>query len=156
MTTGSEQGPYLSAAFFCERVLIEQDGVKSAIRIIDRVTRTVVHPDPPTEMEPFDYALSMFIRFKSGRARGTQTLEIRGEKPSGESLPSRKISILFEGEDDRGVDSIGMISIKFDQAGLYWFDILLNDRRVTRIPFRVIYLPQVRQMPRGSDTRPPE
>ena len=55
MPTLFEQGPYLSAAFFCEKVLVEQDGVKSAIRIVDRVTRTVVHPNPPPEMEPFDY-----------------------------------------------------------------------------------------------------
>ena len=39
-----DQGPYLSAALLCEKVLEEKDGVKSAIRIIDRVTRTVTGP----------------------------------------------------------------------------------------------------------------
>lgn len=148
------QGPYLSAAFFCEKVLVEQDGVKSAIRIVDRVTRTVVHPNPPPEMEPFEYDMSLFLRFKSGRARGTHTLEVQPVKPSSETLPSRKLSILFEGEEDRGVDSIGIIKMKFDQTGIYWFNISLNDVIVTRIPFRVIYMPQVSQRPPGTDSPP--
>ncbi len=150
-----DQGPYLSAAFFCEKVLIEQDGVKSAIRIVDRVTRTVVDPNPPSEMEPFEYEITLFLRFKSGRARGTHSLEIQPVKPSGETMPSMKMSILFEGEEDRGVDSVGMIKIKFDLTGIYWFDVRLNDVMVTRIPFRVVYMPQVRQGPPGSGSPPP-
>ena len=31
-------GPFVAAAFICERVLREVDGVLSAMRIIDRVT----------------------------------------------------------------------------------------------------------------------
>lgn len=155
MSSSFEQGPYLSAAFFCEKVLVEQDGVKSAIRIIDRVIRTVVHPNPPSEMEPFDYDMYLFLRFKSGRARGTHTLEVQPVKPSGETLPSRKMSVLFEGEEDRGVDSVGVIRMKLDQRGIYWFTISLNDVRVTQIPFRVIYMPQVSQIPPGSGSPPP-
>jgi hypothetical protein len=149
-----EQGPYLSAAFLCEKVLTEQDGARSAIRIIDRVIRTVVHPSPPPEMEPFEYDMTLFLRFKSGYARGTHALEVQPVKPSGESLPPMRMSILFEGEEDRGVDSIGMIRIKFDLTGIYWFNVKLNDVIVTRIPFRVIYMPQIRQMSPGSGTPP--
>lgn len=64
-----EGGPYLSAAFLCEKVLTEADGVKSAIRIFDRTTHTIAGPAPPTEMQPFDYEFMLFIRFKSGAAR---------------------------------------------------------------------------------------
>lgn len=155
MSTQFDQGPYLSAAFFCEKVLAEQDGVKSTIRIIDRVTRTVVHPNPPSEMEPFEYDMTLFLRFKSGRARGTHTLEVQPIKPSAETLPPVKMSILFEGEEDRGVDSVGIMRIKFDQTGIYWFNVKLNDVMVTRIPFRVIYMPQVRQIPPRSGSPPP-
>ena len=62
------RGPYLSAAFLCEKVLEEKDGVKSAIRIIDRVTRTAVGPNPPMEMEPFQYNIVLLLKFKSGLA----------------------------------------------------------------------------------------
>src|SRR4030042_2509 len=106
-----EQGPYLSAALLCEKVLVEQDGVKSAIRIIDRVNRTYVGPNPPMEMEPFDYSLTLLIKFKSGWARGVHTVKIQTAKPSGELMPEIINSVLFEGEEDRGVDVIGDMRI---------------------------------------------
>lgn len=140
-----ERGPYLSAAFLCEKVLVEQDGMKSAIRIIDRVTRTYVGPNPPREMEPFDYDVVLLIKFKSGWARGVHTVKIQTAKPSGELTPEIINSVLFEGEEDRGVDIIGNISIKLDQTGIYWMYIYLNDTRITQIPLRVTYIPQVRQ-----------
>ena len=156
MTTSrpSGQGPYLSAAFCCEKVLVGQDGVKSAIRIIDRVTRTVMAPAPPSEMEPFDHEFTIFVRFKSGRARGSQTLEIQPIKPSAETLPPVTQSVLFEGEEDRGVDSIGQIRMTFDQTGIYWFVVRLDNTEITRIPFRVIYRPEIRQLMPGSDVPP--
>lgn len=149
-------GPYLSAAFFCEKVLVEQDNVKSVVRIIDRVTHTVLAPSPPQELTPFPYNMTLFMRFKSGRARGTYTLEVQPTKPSGEAMPANRNTILFEGEDDRGVDTIINTMITFDQVGIYWFNISLNDERITRIPFRVVYMPQVRQIPHRPDTSQPE
>ena len=145
-----EEGPHLSAAVICEKILEERDGVKSVIRIIDRVTRTAVGPHPPQEMEPFDYEMAMLVRFKSGRARGTYPLEIQLIKPSGESAPPMRRSILFEGEDDRGMDIVVNMRIKFDLTGIYWFNIILNNMHLTRIPFRVVYLPQVRQKSAAS------
>jgi len=145
-----QEGPYLLAAIICEKVLVERDGVKSAIRIIDRVTRQAVGPSPPPEMEPFDYEMTLLIRFKSGRARGTFNLEIQLVKPSGESPTPMSRTILFEGEEDRGSDIVANMRIKFDQIGIYWFNIILNGVRLTRIPFRVVYLPQVRQTSAAS------
>ncbi len=150
-----QEGPYLSAAIICEKVLVEQDGVKSAIRIVDRVTRQAIGPNPPQEMEPFDYDMTMLIRFKSGKARGTYPLEIQLVKPSGESPTPFKQTILLEGEEDRGLDIVTNMRIRFDQTGIYWFNIILNEVRLTRIPFRVIYLPQIRQMSAQSGGPPP-
>ena len=149
-----QEGPYLLAAIICEKVLVEEGGVKSAIRIIDRVTRQAIGPNPPQEMEPFDYETTLLIKFKSGRARGTYPLEIQLVKPSGESPTPVRQTILFEGEDDRGIDIVTNMRIRFDQTGIYWFNIILNDVRLTRIPFRVIYLPQVRQMSAPSGGPP--
>ena len=139
------QGPYLSAAFFCERVLTERDGVASAIRIVDRVNRTVIMPDPPDVMEPFDYQLFLFVSFKAGKARGPMPLEIRMEKPSGTSPRPSRQTVNFEGDDERGVNVIAEMTMRLDVAGLYWFDVQLDGQRVTRIPLRVVYLPQISQ-----------
>ena len=142
-----ERGPYLLVACLCEKVLEEKDGVKSAIRIIDRVTHTVVSPSPPDEMEPFDYELTLLIKLKSGYARGPYPLEVRLVKPSGESPVPMMQTVNFEGEEDRGIDVVGHMRIKFDMTGLYWFQISLGEVRLTQIPLRIIYLPQVRQVP---------
>lgn len=150
-----EDGPYLSAAILCEKVLVEQDGVKSAIRIIDRVTHTVVSPTPPARMEPFDYEVTLLIKIKSGWARGAFPLRVILVKPSGESPAPLQQTIYFEGEEDRGVDVIANMRIKFDLTGIYWFEIYLKDVRLTRIPFRVIYMPQVRQIHGPSGSPPP-
>jgi len=146
-----ERGPYLSAALLCEKVLVEQDGVKSAIRIVDRINRTAAGPSPPSEMEPFDYDIVLLLRFKSGWARGVHIVKVQAAKPSGELMPEVINSVLFEGEEDRGVDIVGHMKLKLEQTGIYWIHIYLNDIRVTQIPFRVTYIPQVRQV-RGSDS----
>jgi len=140
-----ERGPFLSAALLCEKVLVEQDGVKSAIRIVDRVIRTAVGPNPPSEMEPFDYQLKLLIKFKSGWARGVHKVKIQTAKPSGELMPELVNSVLFEGEEDRGIDIILDTVFKLDQTGIYWIYIYVNDLRITQIPLRVIYMPQIRQ-----------
>jgi hypothetical protein len=158
MTTGElfkQRGPYLSAAFLCEKVLEEKDGVKSAIRIIDRIIHTVVHPFPPEKMEPFDYPVCLYILLKSGDARGPMTLRVTLVKPSGESPPPLEQTVVFEGEEDRGVDIIGNLTINFDQPGIYWFDVELGGIQLTRIPLRVVYVPQPRRI-HGPGGYPPQ
>lgn len=150
-----DRGPFLLAAILCEKVLEEKDGVKSAIRIIDRVTRTVVGPNPPSEMEHFDYEATLLLRLKSGWARGVHSLGIRLVKPSGESPAPMIQSVLFEGDEDRGVDVVAKLGIRFDQSGIYWFQISLNDVRLTQVPLRVVYMPETRQIGGQGEGQPP-
>lgn len=152
----SKQGPFLSAAVLCEKVLIEQDGIKSAIRIIDRVTRTVVGPEPPIEMEPWDYDVTLLLKLKSGWARGVYPIRVEIAKPSGERTTPVTDSVLFEGEEDRGVDIVGNMRIRFTQTGIYWIYIYLSDELLTQLPFRVIYMPKVMRLsPRAGGPPPP-
>jgi hypothetical protein len=134
-------GPYLSAAFLCERLLEEKDNVKSAIRIVDRIVRTATGPTPPQEMEPFDHELTLFVSFKSGWARGPFELRITGVKPSGDSTPLHQGMLHFEGEEDRGVELAARMMMRINQTGIHWFEVDLDGTRVSRIPLRVIYNP---------------
>ena len=149
------RGPYLIAALLCEKVLVEEGGVKSAIRIIDRTIRTVVGPDPPEEMATFSSDLFLLMMFRSGSARGAHTVEVRMIKPSGESRALMQVAANFEGEDDRGLDFVIEMKAEIEQVGLYWFEVYLERVRVTRIPFRVIYQRQFTQRP-GGERRPPD
>ena len=87
--------------------------------------------------------LTLLLRFKSGSARGTYPLEIRLEKPSGESVMLGSQTVMFEGEDDRGTDVVVNLSLRIEFTGLYWFDIYLDNIRVTRVPLRIVYLAHV-------------
>ena len=136
------QGPYLVAAFLCERLLVETDGVKSAIRIVDRVNRTARGPQPPEDMEPFDHVLTLFISLKSGYARGNHRLRVELVKPSQETVSPLDTTINFEGDEDRGVDVVVELHMKIAITGIYWLNVYLKESLLTRIPFRVVYTPQ--------------
>ena len=138
-------GPFLGASFLCEKVLLESDGVASVIRIVDRLIHQPLADDPHGAMEPFPHELSLFLMFKAGAARGPMSLEVRLEKPSGESGAPFLQTVNFEGDGDRGINVITKVNASWDMPGLYWFDVLLDGSRVTRIPLRVVYSPRIRQ-----------
>ncbi len=132
------QGPYLSVAVICERVLREQDGVLSLIRVIDRITHTIVGAQLPDPLPPVSYTMWFVLALKSGSARGRQTLKMVQEQPSGLRRDLLEHSIMLEGED-RGTNFVAQIQAKFEQEGVYWFDVFLNDQFMTRMPLRLTY-----------------
>lgn len=135
--SNDERGPYLAAAILCEKALQEKDGVLSAIRIIDRFI-TTAGTDAPAQMPPIQISGQLLIMFKSGDARGSYTVGVRPVTPSGRVTPTLSLPILLEG-DDRGSNLTVAMGFEAKEEGLYWFDILLNDELVTRVPVRVIY-----------------
>lgn len=130
--------PYLSTAVICEKVLQEKDDAVSLIRIVDRISVTVSSLGSPENMPPIPVNLTAFISLKSGGARGRHTVKWQTETPSGLKLPEQLFPVLFEGED-RGVNLILNLNLIADQEGVYWFDVLLEDRLFTRIPLRIVY-----------------
>lgn len=152
-STPEELGPYLNSALICEKVLQERDGVLSAIRIIDRLTHTTPGANLDV-MDPFPYQFYLLLGFKSGEALGNYQVSIHPVKPEGtEKVPPANYSVNFEGPADRGVGICAVMQVQFNVPGLWWFDIYLAEltglkriRRVTRIPLRIVYLPQQPQM----------
>jgi hypothetical protein len=134
----SESGPYLIAALLCERVLQEKDETVSIIRMVDRITLTVPASTSPATLPPLPLALTLFLAFKSGSARGRNTIKLRIESPSGLRLPEQLLPVLFEGED-RGVNLNLALSMIIDQEGVYWFEIFLEEEFLTRVPLRILY-----------------
>jgi hypothetical protein len=133
-----ETGPYLSAAVICERVLEEKDGVVTLVRLIDRFTITLQGPEAPATLPPTPISLIAVVWLRSGEARGSYTLKLRPELPSGQTLDAAQLTVHLEGEE-RGTRSVFTLNLVAEQEGLYWFDVLLGDTLLTRIPFRIIY-----------------
>lgn len=133
-----DTGPYLKAAAICSDVIEGKDGVLSLIRIIDRLTITATGPQSPPEMPRAKYPLKIVLMFVSGSARGSHDVAVKMERPDATLRDCWAGTVFLEGED-RGANVVVGLEIDFPEQGLYWFDLYLNDARVTRMPFRVIY-----------------
>jgi hypothetical protein len=127
--------PLLSMAIFCEKVLKEADGVLSAIRIIDRINvRGTSDEMPPTPVH-----LCLVLAFKSGIMRGPGRVRLSPKSPSATPMAVVEFPVLFEGDDDRGVGIVVEMHFALTEQGLYWFDVVLLDETITRIPLRIVY-----------------
>lgn len=131
-------GPYLAMAVLCEKVLQEKDGVLSAIRIVDRIIHTAFGSETPEQMSPVPVNLTALLSFKAGAARGTRTIKWSPQAPSGQRLPEMSFPAFFESED-RGINLVVNLAFQANEEGLYWFDVILEDQLLTRIPLRIVY-----------------
>jgi len=131
-------GPFLQAALFCDKILTEQDGTLSAIRIIDRVFQTYRGPETIEGMPSVKINISVLVSLKSGDFKGKKELKITPKSPSGLIMPGFSGPILFEG-DERGVNVMLMYGFDTKEEGLYWFDVELDGELITRMPLRIIY-----------------
>ncbi|MBW1985718.1 MAG: hypothetical protein JRI50_00595 [Deltaproteobacteria bacterium] len=83
-------GPFLAAAFFCDKVLEEKDGTLSAIHIVNRITHTISAPDAPETMPSIIINAFAVLSFKSGKARGKYTLKLLPTSPSGKKCQNSR------------------------------------------------------------------
>ena len=133
-----DRGPHVQVAAFCEKVLLEKDGVLSLIRLVDRIIKSERGQNPPDEMPEFHFPLHLVINLKCGSARGRHDITIIPEKPSGETLQPISLSINMEGEG-KGVNIASIIDIPYNMEGLWWFRVLYDNQIITRLPLEVMY-----------------
>lgn len=131
-------GPWLQAAVFCEKILQERDGVMSLIRIVDRFTITASGPDAPERMPKANLQFHGALMFKSGFARGSFTASLAIRTPSGRVMQEASLPMLLEGHD-RGVQLNFNMNLVLEEDGLYWVDVSVGNRLMTRMPLRVVY-----------------
>jgi hypothetical protein len=137
-------GPFVGVAVFCEKVMQEQTGGLSLIRITDTINRAIVGPDAPREMAPFIADVTLVVMIKSGQAKGSFGLMIRPEAPGGFEMPPFEQSVHLQGEAWGGA-IITPLQFPVTSPGVYWFDVVLIDpsasveQLLTRIPLEVVY-----------------
>jgi hypothetical protein len=68
--------------------------------------------------------------------KGKFTLDIVGQKPSGKRMKLSTLPVNLEG-DDKGQNFVVALTIAVDEEGLHWFDIMFENRLLTRIPIRL-------------------
>jgi|ERR1022692_2081742 hypothetical protein len=152
MPTAFEHGPYLGAAVLCERAIQEADGVLTLVRMIDKITGTVVVPQghDPNVMPPFMVSLTMVVMLRAGEARGNYTIKVRPETPIGTQLAPTELPVSLVGTSDaQGVNLLLNLNLGAQHQGLHWFDVLLDDELLTRVPLHIEYQPAQEPTPRG-------
>jgi len=129
-------GPYVTAAFFCERVLREADGVPSFIRAVD----TWIVNGSTESMTMNVLPMTVVVMMRSGARRGPAQLTLTPTTPSGNKMPTIAIPVEFEGDDDKNLLAMGTIGFPVSEPGPYWFDVAVDGHVLTRTAIRVSYL----------------
>lgn len=133
----SKKGPFLAAALICEKVLEETDGVKSAIRIFDRLTIGVPE-QPGHSLDSFQCEIFLLLIFKLDELEEKlYRLHVDLIDPQGEIKSAFDLDVPFEGRDKKGMDVVINSNLRFDKGGTYWFSVLLNNVWMTQVPLRI-------------------
>src|SRR5690348_2104133 len=129
-------GPHVAVATLCDRVLHEQDGALSLIRIVDRFTIS----GATEQMPPAQVQTTLVIVFRTGAlAVGAYMIKIRLIHPNAAASLVTEHRAFFDGREEASVNLIASLNLMLKEEGLYWIDVLFEDALVTRIPMRVLY-----------------
>jgi hypothetical protein len=143
-------GPHISAAFLCEKVLVEPGNVPTFVRVVDRFTIPKFSGTlPPGVQLPPQQPLqfTLVVMLKSGDlGAGSHPLIIKLQKPDKTYASTVEASIFFQGGDDNGAMIMTPIGLPAPDEGLHWFDVLFEGELITRISLRVLFQPAVLQM----------
>lgn len=122
------------AAFFCERVLREQDGALSFIRIINTVSLPDFGPGKAVPVR-----LTLVLLLKSGGFEGTAAAIIRPRGPVA-FVPSETASAPFTFKANEP-EAFHALLIPMESwptfAGVYEFDVVVNAQTLTTVEARV-------------------
>jgi len=134
-----QTGPHVQLATFCDKVLIERDGVLSVIRAIDRITVVASGgPALPADLpEGHKVTPTLVVALRSDEAKGRHTISIVGEQPDGSRLPPANFDVTFEG-GERGINLVLPMVLE-PQEGLYWFEVWIGDQLLSRVALRIVY-----------------
>jgi hypothetical protein len=141
-----EDGPFVTAALICERVLREDDGALSAVRMVDMVTLTPIDEPIPEGTAALATGLRLFllVSFKGGVLGSQHVLTVIGHSPSGasETFPpsAAELNTTVPGAAP-GFNVIVHLQMGMKSQGVYWFEVRLDDRKVTAVPLLVAFAP---------------
>jgi hypothetical protein len=110
--------------------------VLSFIRAVDRFTITGTAETMPSAL----LQLTLVVMARSGSHRGSGQITLTPTTPSGEQMPPIAVSVVFEGDDDRGVGIVMPLGFPVAEPGAYWFTVALDGCTLTRTAFRVVYM----------------
>jgi hypothetical protein len=135
----SSNGPWVSFAVLCEKVIEDKVGRLSLINIVDQVNYAPPQGENVSGQIPaVTITLIAAVGFKAGVLKGPANIKLGLMRPNGEAGPTITISALFQG-DERGTNVISEMNLALNEEGLYWLEVYVADQFMTRIPLRLAY-----------------
>lgn len=124
--------PLVAVACLCEKVLREEDGVLSAIRVVD------TYFIPQTAPAGAAVSLTALICLKSGDVEGKSEISFRLTAPDGKEVGAPPTyPILLEGRE-HGANLIVQLGLPAANLGHYMLDVLWNGEPLVGIPFKLV------------------
>jgi hypothetical protein len=146
-SNGAKPFPHLVAAFFCEKTLTEPDGVVSAIRIVDIVQLPPL-PKDASKMARQGVMLGNLVfvmMIRAGGYRGKITWDVYAVSPSGKKVKIAQQKDVDIGDSpEKGINVAFPPGFKWEKPGVYWFEIYVNNKRMTRTPLVIKLQPVVK------------
>jgi hypothetical protein len=131
------QGPYLTLAVLCERVLQEKDDAISLIRLIDRfvIALPALTADGTFE-SPALISFSIVVGLRSESA-GEHEIVITLKNPDGTTLGSGTGTVVLQG-GGHGANLATKLDVAIARPGAYWFEVGVAERVLSRVPLQVV------------------
>lgn len=149
-----QPAPLVSVAAFCERVLKEDDGTISVMRIVD--TGSMAIPlGLPKDVMPAT-SITYLLTLKSGDFKGRGHASLRVRNPEGaELIPPEKPGTPVELQGGvHGMNLVYNLAIPYVGDGVYWVEALFDGEMLTRTPLRLQQFAQKTEIRSRPDDPP--
>jgi len=135
-------GPFVAAAVFCQTIVEDSDGVVSALRVVDELRGIFPAHAPddfPSKEHPAEVALFVLIIIRRGDApAGKHRLELVSESPKGETQEVFSQEVEMPPYPNGAVNVKARLAMKFQGQGVYWFDVVLGGKVLTRMALNIM------------------
>jgi len=130
-------GPFVNLAVLCRKA---EPAPGKSISITQVLHRIGVLERPPGRLAP-KIDCFVVVSLSSGFALGTFPVRIELIRPGG------TVALVFDGPvaflgEEFGETIVQEVTLVLDEPGVYWFDVLLSERLLSRFPLRVEFLPR--------------
>ena len=134
--------PGLRVGVFCEKVLTENDGVVSLIRIVDRYFLDIPEESPNAAAEPprnLAVATTLFVMYRAVGPWGPAPVRIVMVRPDGAREQVAETDVEFVGDDINGINLVVNLIFGATVPGTYAFDVSWSDQPPSRLLLQVVH-----------------
>lgn len=147
--------PFVTAAFICERVLLETDKVVSVVRIVDTFYAPPIPPQMPKDFLPtFGFTVYVIVkRFRPETALVKHEAKLVLHTPSGKPPKLEQVNgatvdfqdpvmpFTFQATEPDAAVAVNLVvrvNLPVGEYGNYWFELLIDGESAIPIPFRLL------------------